>query len=69
VALLTFADDLPAALGRIVVAGTSGSGKTTMAGKIAMVLSIPHIEIDGLMPLAEIPQGCSSIFPTLAGSG
>jgi hypothetical protein len=22
-----------------------------------------------LMPLAEIPQGCSSIFPTLAASG
>lgn len=37
---------------RIVVAGASGSGKTTLALRIAAVLGIPHVEIDGLHHLA-----------------
>lgn len=36
---------------RIVVYGASGSGKTTTAGRIARVLGLPHIEIDGLYHL------------------
>jgi adenylate kinase family enzyme len=33
---------------RIIVAGTSGSGKTTVAARIAAILGIPHVEIDAL---------------------
>jgi adenylate kinase family enzyme len=33
---------------RILVVGTSGSGKTTMAKRIAAELSLPHIELDAL---------------------
>ncbi|WP_235915534.1 P-loop NTPase family protein [Puerhibacterium puerhi] len=45
-------DDLVAALGerprRVLVAGTSGAGKTTLAGRLATVWGIPHTELDGL---------------------
>jgi adenylate kinase family enzyme len=33
---------------RILVGGSSGAGKTTMAKALAKRLSIPHIEVDGL---------------------
>jgi len=33
---------------RILVAGTSGAGKTTVARRVATVLNIAHIEIDAL---------------------
>jgi adenylate kinase family enzyme len=33
---------------RIVVVGTSGAGKTTLAKAIAATLAIPHIELDAL---------------------
>jgi len=33
---------------RIVVVGTTGSGKTTMAGRLAHKLNYPHIELDAL---------------------
>jgi len=33
---------------RIVVVGTSGAGKTTLAKTIAATLTIPHIELDAL---------------------
>ncbi len=42
------ADPLPARPQRVLVAGTSGAGKTTTAGRIAAVLGVPHVEIDGL---------------------
>jgi adenylate kinase family enzyme len=48
VTLLGFADPLPACPCRVVVAGTSGSGKTTWAGRIAEQLGVPHVEIDAL---------------------
>jgi adenylate kinase family enzyme len=42
-------DDGPAhPVNRVLVARTSGSGKTTVARQIAACLDIPHIEIDGL---------------------
>ena len=33
---------------RVLVAGTSGAGKTTTAARIAGILGIPHVEIDAL---------------------
>jgi len=33
---------------RILVAGTSGAGKTTLAGRLSAVLGLPHTELDGL---------------------
>lgn len=33
---------------RVIVAGTSGSGKTHLAARISAALKIPHIEIDAL---------------------
>ena len=33
---------------RIVVVGTTGSGKTTLAGRLSDRLEIPHIELDAL---------------------
>ena len=33
---------------RIVVVGTSGSGKTTMGKALAAALGVPHVEMDGL---------------------
>ncbi len=35
-------------LQRIVVVGTTGSGKTTMAGRLSDKLGIPHTELDAL---------------------
>jgi adenylate kinase family enzyme len=33
---------------RIVVVGSSGSGKTTMARALSRALGVPHVELDGL---------------------
>ena len=33
---------------RVVVVGTSGSGKTTFAGNLAKIIGAPHIELDSL---------------------
>jgi adenylate kinase family enzyme len=35
-------------MNRISVVGTSGSGKTTFAGKLSKILSVPHVELDSL---------------------
>lgn len=32
----------------MLVAGTSGAGKTTLAARVAAVLGVPHVEIDAL---------------------
>lgn len=46
--MLRFDDPLPRRPRRILVAGVSGVGKTTLASAIAAELTIPHTEIDGL---------------------
>jgi adenylate kinase family enzyme len=35
-------------MNRVSVIGTSGSGKTTFAGRLARVLEVPHVELDSL---------------------
>ncbi len=41
-------DPLPHPPRRVAVAGTSGSGKTTVAARVASILAVPHVELDGL---------------------
>jgi adenylate kinase family enzyme len=48
VPLFTPREALPSRPRRVLVAGTSGAGKTTLAAQISEVLAIPHIEIDAL---------------------
>jgi adenylate kinase family enzyme len=45
---LAWDDPLPVHPRRILVTGTSGAGKTTLAGALAERLAVPHTEIDGL---------------------
>lgn len=46
--LLAADDPLPGRPSRILLAGTSGSGKTTVAGRIEAILGLPHVELDSL---------------------
>jgi adenylate kinase family enzyme len=56
-------------MNRIAVVGATGSGKTTLAGKISQTLGIPHIETDSVywgpkwtpIPLDEFRQRMDSI--------
>lgn len=41
-------DALPRRPRRVLVAGASGAGKTTLAARIGRVLGAPHVEIDAL---------------------
>jgi adenylate kinase family enzyme len=46
--MLRFDDPLPRRPKRVLVAGVSGAGKTTLAMRIAQVVDAPHTEIDAL---------------------
>ena len=46
--LLGAADPLPGRPQRVLVAGTSGAGKTTLARAVAGVLDCSHVELDSL---------------------
>ena len=46
--MLPFDAPLPRRPRRVLVAGVSGSGKTTFAARIARVLDAPHTELDSL---------------------
>jgi adenylate kinase family enzyme len=41
-------DPLPGSPRRVLVAGTSGAGKTTLARRVGEALQVPHVEIDAL---------------------
>jgi len=45
---LAWGDPLPVRPRRILVAGTSGAGKTTVAAALSARLGLPHTDIDGL---------------------
>jgi adenylate kinase family enzyme len=44
---------LPCDARRVVVRGSSGSGKTTMARRISTALDVPHVELDGVFHQPE----------------
>ncbi|QNG21411.1 AAA family ATPase [Rhodococcus triatomae] len=46
--MLTAHDPLPATPARVLVAGNSGAGKTTLCARIAALLDLPRIELDAL---------------------
>jgi adenylate kinase family enzyme len=46
--LLDAVASLPVRPRRVLLAGTSGAGKTTLASRVAALLDLPHIEIDAL---------------------
>ncbi|PRB65416.1 AAA family ATPase [Microbacterium sp. MYb45] len=46
--MLTAADPLPFRPERVLIAGVTGSGKTTLARRVAGVWGLRHVEIDGL---------------------
>src|SRR5829696_7068923 len=46
--VLSFDDPLPSHPKRILIAGVSGSGKTSLARAIAPLAQVPHTEIDAL---------------------
>ncbi|GLY97088.1 AAA family ATPase [Actinoplanes sp. NBRC 103695] len=46
--ILSATDELIGRPSRVLVAGTSGAGKTTVAGWIAEALRVPHTEMDSL---------------------
>ena len=46
--MLRFDDPLPRRPERVLIAGVSGTGKTSLARRVAEALGIPHTEIDGL---------------------
>lgn len=46
--VLTHEEHLPRRPFRVAVAGVSGTGKTALASRIAVLIGAPHFEIDGL---------------------
>ena len=46
--LLNVEDHLPRRPLRVLVAGAPGAGKSTLAARIAGVLSVPYVQLDGL---------------------
>ena len=49
---------------RVVVYGTTGSGKTTVAARIAQSLGVPHIELDAIFWLPDWTKKPSEEFKT-----
>ncbi|MCH2504289.1 MAG: AAA family ATPase [Dehalococcoidia bacterium] len=53
---------------RIVIIGSSCSGKTTMAKQVAAALEVPHIELDALHWLPDWQERPDSEFRELVAS-
>lgn len=69
--LLGPADRLPGRPRRVLVAGTSGAGKTTLARRLAALLALPAYELDGLFHGPEwVPRpSFAAEVRTLAATG
>ena len=46
--MLSSDDPLPSRPDRVLIAGVTGSGKTTLARRVGDVWGLRHVEIDGL---------------------
>jgi len=49
-------------MNRISVVGTSGSGKTILAGKLSEILGIPHVELDALQWESDWTPAPTDVF-------
>jgi adenylate kinase family enzyme len=64
------AGDLPPGVARVLVVGSSGAGKTTMARALAERLGVPHTELDSLwhgpgwVPRPEFEQDVEAMLAT-----
>ncbi|MBO1754923.1 AAA family ATPase [Allobranchiibius sp. CTAmp26] len=68
--MLRAEDPLPRRPRRILVAGVSGTGKTTLAGRVAQATGVPHTEIDSLFhgpDWTPRPQFMAEVSALVAG--
>ena len=63
-----FSRPLPPELDRIVIVGSSCSGKTIIAKQVAAALQVPHIELDALHWLTKRQERPGSEFRGLVSS-
>ena len=63
-----FSRPLPPELDRIIIVGSSRSGKTIIAKQVAAALQVPHIELDALHWLTKWQERPDSEFRGLVSS-
>jgi len=52
---------------RLVLVGTSGAGKTTMATRVAKALDLPHVEFDGIRHGPNWTESPGDVFKVILG--
>ena len=63
----TNATHIPGDLSRVIVVGSSGSGRTTLARGISQALGSPHIELDAIRPGPNWTEPPDAIFREKVG--